>query len=91
MAAGHRADAALDEELKELIRARLASFDVLRADNRASPCAVAVPVVEEGTGAVQSNRVPFRLEPRGALLLTRGAAHAARISGAMGVAGWAHR
>ena len=42
----------LDEELKDLIRARLASFDVLQADPSAHRrAAVAVPVVEEGKGA----------------------------------------
>ena len=43
----------LDEELKELIRARLLSFDVLGAAPSAHRrAAVAVPVIEEGTGAV---------------------------------------
>jgi 8-oxo-dGTP pyrophosphatase MutT (NUDIX family) len=42
----------LNDELKALIRARLASFDVLRADPGAHRrAAVAVPLVEEGTGA----------------------------------------
>jgi mutator protein MutT len=63
----------LDEKLKERIRTRLASFDVLRADPSAHRrAAVALPVVEEGTGA----QLAGVASPRGwsraaALLLTR--------------------
>ncbi len=62
-----------DEELKELIRARLASFDVLRADPSAHRrAAVAVPVVEEGTGAQYKGVAsPSSWSPAAALLLTR--------------------
>ena len=63
----------LGEELKELIRARLASFDVLRADPRAHRrAAVAVPVVEEGTGAEYKGIAsPSGWSRAAALLLTR--------------------
>ena len=63
----------LDDELKELIRARLASFDVLRADPGAHRrAAVAVPVVEEGTGAQYKGVAsPSGWSPAAALLLTR--------------------
>ena len=63
----------LDDELKALIRARLASFDVLRADPGAHRrAAVAVPVVEEGTGAQYKGIAsPSGWSPAAALLLTR--------------------
>lgn len=63
----------LDEELKALIRARLASFEVLRADPGARRrAAVAVPVVEEGTGAQYKGIAPPSGWSRAAaLLLTR--------------------
>jgi 8-oxo-dGTP pyrophosphatase MutT (NUDIX family) len=63
----------LDDELKELIRARLASFDVMRADPGAHRrAAVAVPVVEEGTGAQYKGVAsPSSWSPAAALLLTR--------------------
>jgi 8-oxo-dGTP pyrophosphatase MutT (NUDIX family) len=63
----------LDEELKALIRARLASFDVLRADPGAHRrAAVAVPIVEEGTGAQYKGIAsPSVWSRAAALLLTR--------------------
>jgi mutator protein MutT len=63
----------LDDELKELICARLASFDVLRADPGAHRrAAVAVPVVEEGTGAhYKGIASPPGWSRAAALLLTR--------------------
>jgi 8-oxo-dGTP pyrophosphatase MutT (NUDIX family) len=63
----------LDEELKALIRARLASFDVLRVDPGAHRrAAVAVPVIEEGTGAQYKGIAsPSDWSPAAALLLTR--------------------
>lgn len=63
----------LDEELKERIRARLASFDVLRADPSAHRrAAVAVPVIEEGTGAQYKGIAsPSGWSRAAALLLTR--------------------
>ena len=63
----------LDDELKELIRARLAAFDVLRADPGGHRrAAVAVPVVEEGTGAhYKGVASPSGWSRAAALLLTR--------------------
>src|SRR5690242_12566103 len=63
----------LNQELKELIRARLASFEVLRTDPGAHRrAAVAVPVIEEGTGAqYQGIASPSSWSRAAALLLTR--------------------
>ena len=63
----------LDDALKALIRARLASFDVLRADPGSHRrAAVAIPVIEEGTGAqYRGIASPSGWSPAAALLLTR--------------------
>jgi 8-oxo-dGTP pyrophosphatase MutT (NUDIX family) len=63
----------LDEELKALIRARLAAFDVLRVDpGEHRHAAVAVPVIEEGTGAnYRGIATPSGWSRAAALLLTR--------------------
>jgi 8-oxo-dGTP pyrophosphatase MutT (NUDIX family) len=63
----------LNEQLKERIRMHLASFDVLRADTSAHRhAAVAVPVIEEGTGAQLAGvPSPSAWSHAAALLLTR--------------------
>ena len=63
----------LDEALKALIRARLATFEVLRTDPGAHRrAAVAVPLIEEGTGAhYHGIASPSRWSGEAALLLTR--------------------